>query len=353
MSAGTRLRAAVIGVGAMGRNHARIYNMLEDVDLVAVADIQPAIAEQVARLYGLASYTDYRAMLAEVRPDLVSVVVPTQLHHPVVLDAIQAGAHVLVEKPIAQTVSQAQEMIAAARSAERVLAVGHVERFNPAIQELKRRLVAGELGRLFQVRARRVGPFPARISDVGVVIDLATHDVDVMRYLVNSRVVRVYAETARRVHSAHEDLLAGLLRFENGAVGLLDINWLTPTKIRELAVTGERGMFVINYLTQDLYFFENEYVASQWRNLEVLRGVGEGNMTRLKIQRREPLYAELEAFVTAVARGTPPVVTGEDGLAALHLAQQLVLSSQCGEVVGVEQNPAETVHFAPHRAREL
>ena len=139
------------------------------------------------------------------------------------------------------------------------LTVGHIERFNPAVVELQARLRAGELGRVFQVHARRVGPFPERVRDVGVVLDLAPHDIDVMRFLLDSEVARVQAETEQRINTEHEDMLAGVLRFANGVVGVLDINWLTPTKIRELSVLGERGMFVVDYLARELTFYENAH----------------------------------------------------------------------------------------------
>ena len=181
---------------------------------------------------------------------------------------------------------------------------------------------------MFQIHARRLGPFPDRIRDAGVVIDLATHDLDVMCHLVDADVVRVYAETEQEIHTLHEDSLSGLMRFQNGVVGVLDVNWLTPTKVRELYVTGEKGMIMVNYLTQDLYLYENEYVGSDWDTLGMLKGVGEGNMIKLRIGKREPLHAELEAFAQSVEEGGPPPVTGEDGIRALTLAQAMVESGR-------------------------
>jgi len=329
------IKAAVIGVGSMGWNHARIYNELEGVDLVAVADLDGEAAEQAANVYGARGYTNYREMLRHEELDVVSIAVPTQSHRDTALAALQRGCHILVEKPIASTIEEGQEMVTLAASQGLKLAVGHIERFNPAIIELKRRLKRGEAGQVFHIHARRLGPFPARVRDVGVVIDLATHDLDVMRYLLDSEVARIYAETEQEILTGHEDLLSGLLRFENGVIGLLSINWLTPTKIRELAVTGERGMFLVNYLTQDLYFYENDHAESQWGSLGLLRGVSEGNMVRLKIGKQEPLRVEIEAFVRAVLEDEEPVVRGEDGLTALALAQRLVESGQENRVIAL------------------
>jgi predicted dehydrogenase len=330
------LKAAVIGVGAMGRHHARVYRELDGVELVGVADPSAENAAFVARRYGVPTFADHREMLAATRPDLVSIVVPTKLHLEVAGDAIAAGAGVLVEKPIAATEDEGRALIAMAREAGVVLTVGHIERFNPAIRALKQKLVDGALGRIFSVRARRTGPFPARVRDVGVVVDLATHDLDIMRWLVGSPVTRIHAETAQRIHTNHEDLVAGLLRFESGEIGLLDINWLTPTKVRELSVTGERGMFVANYLSQELTFFENVAADSHWERYGELQGVGEGNMTRLAIARREPLAAELDAFAAAVRGEAPPVVSGEEGLAALALARAVVRAGREGTIVRPE-----------------
>jgi UDP-N-acetylglucosamine 3-dehydrogenase len=173
------------------------------------------------------------------------------------------------------------------------------------------------------------------VRDVGVVIDLATHDADVMRFLTGSEVTRVYAETARRIHTDHEDLLSGLLRFEDNSIGVLDINWLTPTKIRELMVTGEKGLFQVNYLTQDLYFYENNYIKSDWDTISNIAGVSEGDMVRPRIDKTEPLRAELDRFVRATRGEAPPLVSGEDGLAALRIARKLVESGIEGKVIGL------------------
>jgi predicted dehydrogenase len=243
---------------------------------------------------------------------------------------------VLVEKPIAATRDEALEMIAAAAAAQRVLTVGHIERFNPAIRELRRRLEAGELGRIFQVKATRLGPFPARIRDVGVVVDLGPHDIDVMRYLVGSEPVRLYAETERRIHTEHEDLFSGIMKFANGVVGVLDINWLTPTKQRSLTVTGERGMYLADYIAQDLVLFANSDAVETWerpRADTTVTSVSEGEMTRYSIRRQEPLVVELSEFAAAVRDGGPPPVDPHDAMIALLLARLMVESAQTGMVV--------------------
>jgi predicted dehydrogenase len=318
------LRAAVIGVGSMGRNHARVYASMEGVNLVAVSDTNQAMAEQTAYTYRCNAYTDYREMLARENLDLVSVVVPTRYHYAVAADVIDHGIALLIEKPIAATVAEGRDLVERARRRSVPLTVGHIERFNPAIIALKECLACHELGNVFQVAVRRVGPFPARIIDVGVVVDLATHDMDILNYLIGSPVDRMHVELSRHFHPSHEDALSALIHFESGVIGSLDINWLTPTKIRELSVIGERGMYVANYLTQDLTFYENDLCRDKaWHELAVL-GVSEGRMIRQKIQRREPLVEELRSFSECVRYQREPHVRGEEAIHALAMANRLV-----------------------------
>ncbi len=330
------LKAAVIGVGAMGRNHARVYTEIPQTRLIGVADVNLEIGQQVAAKYNVPAYTDYRMLLERERPDVVTVAVPTRDHRAAAEAVMAAGADVLVEKPIAATVKEAQALIDCAAALGRRLMVGHIVRFSPSIQALKEHLAAGKLGKIFQIICRRVGPFPPRVRDVGVVVDLAPHDLDVMRFISGAEPLRVYAETEQRIHTEHEDLMTALLRFDNDMTGLLDINWLTPQKVREVLVLGEQGMFRADDLTQDLYFYENSEVNGvAWGPLSILKGVSEGQMVRYPIRRYEPLRAELEAFAAAVLNGAPAPVSGADGLAALRLALAIVESGKTHRVIEV------------------
>lgn len=327
------LNVAVIGVGSMGGNHARVFATMPNVNLVAVADVDPTALYKVARTYRARPYADYRAMLDQEAVDLVSLVVPTALHHPMAKEVIDRGIHVFIEKPFTLCVAEGKELIAAASEKGIKLAVGHIERFNPAVAEMKRHLEDGQLGRVYQIHARRVGPFPPRVDDVGVILDLATHELDIMEYITNSPISSLYAETERKIHGSHEDLLLGILKFENGTVGVLDINWLTPTKIRELALLGERGMFLVNYLTQDFYFYENAFANGQWEGLSAIMGVSEGRRVKYEVKRREPLRVELEDFVNCVLYDRRPEVTGEEALRAIFLAEKMIESGDTGQVV--------------------
>ena len=228
----------------------------------------------------------------------------------------------LIEKPLAGSVAEGIELVAAARRRGVPLQVGHVERFNPAVLELGRRITSGWLGTIYSITSRRAGPFPARIRDVGVTIDLATHDADILSWIAGERPTRVYAELAQRLHASHEDLLFGLLHYPSGATGMLDVNWLTPAKRRQLSVVGEAGMFELDYLTQRLTFTSADVGSPTL--IEGYATTFEGNVVVLDVDSREPLAAELDAFLAVARDGGRPVVDGEDGLWAVAIASALL-----------------------------
>lgn len=328
------LDICVIGCGSMGRNHVRVLSDLPGVELRAIVDANAQVTAHLAHRYRVPAYPTLKAMLAEITPRAAVVAVPTVEHLSIAGALVERGVHVLVEKPIAASVAEARALIARAEGANVALFVGHIERFNPAVLELRRRLSAGELGRVLHVEARRQGPFPARIQDVGVIVDLAVHDIDLVRFVTGSEVERVYAETTQRLHHAHEDMVRATLRLGDGVVASLAIDWLTPTKMRELTVTGERGMFQVNLLTQDLTWFENAAIEEERDDdIALLRGVQEGRMIRHVVKKREPLVAELEAFVRFIHDRTAERVSGEDGTAAIRVAQAMLESSWSGTVV--------------------
>jgi len=330
------MKVAVIGVGSMGYNHLRVYSEMGDVEVVGASDLNRERLQLVEDRFSVNTYTSYEDLFEKENPEAVSITVPTSEHEKVAAYALEKGAHVLVEKPIAATIEEGERLIALANKLDRQLMVGHIIRFNPAMQSLKTRLENGDLGKIFQIFCRRAGPFPARIRDVGVVVDLAPHDVDIMRFLTGMNPMRVYAETEQQIHTDHEDLLFGLLRFPGGITGALEINWLTPTKMRETLVLGEKGLFRVDDLMQDLFFYENtQAVGELWSPFRTIRGVSEGSMTRFPIKRKEPLKAELLAFIDAIREGREMPVTGQDGLEALRLSLALVESGKTHQVVEV------------------
>jgi predicted dehydrogenase len=330
------LRVALIGAGHMGANHARVVGQIDECELVAIAEPDRAAGDRVARRAKVPMYTDFEEMLRRERPDGVAIAVPTGLHRPVTEACVAAGAHVLVEKPIALRSSDAIAMIDAARAADRRLRVGHTERFNPAVVALRARLQEGQAGRLLQVVARRMSPFQPHVKDHGVVLDLGTHDLDVMRFLLRAEPVRVFAMSRRHITTAYDDLTLGLIEFDDRTVGLLETNWLTPTKVRDLEILGQRGLFVLNYLPQELFFYENAIVPSSWEGAgDFLLGVGEGQLVRYPIERIEPLRAEWDAFIAAVAGREDRATTGEDALQTLLLAEAIEESARTGAPVNI------------------
>ena len=274
------------------------------------------LATSTARSYGCASYTDYHDLLDD-KPDVLSIVVPTTFHKKVALDAIQKGIHVLVEKPIADTVENANEMIKAARKKGVKLMVGHVERFNPAIIKLKELIDSRLLGNVVSISAKRVGLYNPRIKDVGIIIDLGTHDIDIMSYLSGEKIKEVYALAGSVVHS-HEDHAIIMLSFDNGSSGVIDTNWLTPHKVRNLTVIGSKGIAEVNYIEETLRIFDQEWVRDA------------------KIEKEEPLKLELLHFIDCVQHDKKPLVSGEDGRHALAVAIAAVESARTGKVCEIK-----------------
>lgn len=319
------LRAAVIGLGAMGRHHARVLSELPNVELVAVADVSQAQVDEISKAHNVPGFTDIDAMLENQQLDMVSIVVPTSLHHEVSIKAMRLGINVLCEKPIASTVELAHEMIRVSRDEGVRLMIGHIERFNPAILELKKRL--DQAGEIYQVTSRRLGPFPDRIRDVGVVVDLASHDIDAMNFLLESPAELVFAQTAQRIHATNEDMVYGTIRFENGVIGGLDVNWLTSTKVRELMVVGSRGTFVADYLTQDLAFYANGAVESNWKDLPDLQRIAIGESVGYEFEKVEPLRTEISSFVDAIVNDTAVPAPPEGAANALAIALSLIESA--------------------------
>ena len=315
----------------MGLNHLRVLSGRSDLRLVAVSDPVATSLEAAVGRSAAQGYSSPLTMLDEADLDAIVVAAPTTAHVEIALAAIGAGVAVLVEKPLAATTADARRILDASRASGVPVQVGHVERFNPAVLELGRLLELGWLSTVYSISSRRAGPFPARIRDVGVTIDLATHDVDILSWIAGERPRRVYAETAQRIHADHEDLLFGLLSFPSGATGFLDVNWLTPTKRRQLVVVGEEGMFELDYLTQRLTF-------TKQANLEHPTFIGgyaptfQGDVADLPVTSGEPLAAELEAFVRVVRQGTRPIVDAEDGLWAVAIANSLLESARTGQV---------------------
>jgi len=319
------LRGVIVGLGVMGGHHLRILASLPEVEVVAVVEPDEVRRDALLRSYpGVRGHAALEhALDGRKELDFACLAVPVGELPACAGIALGAGLHVFVEKPMAPSEEQAHEMIAVAAERELVLGVGYVERFNPAVVALKQKLDAEAIGHIVQMHARRLSPFPNRDRMAGVALDLATHDIDIMRNLSGSEVKRVYAESFTGSSEHSDDLISAVMRFDSGTTGLLEVNWITPTKVRELNILGEGGMFVVNYLTQDLAFYEHPTQSTEWSQLAGMRGGGEGDMIRYALERREPLRLQWEAFIDAVGRGGPAPVDGVDGLAALSTARAI------------------------------
>ena len=309
------IRAGVIGVGAMGQHHVRIYSEMENVELVAISDVSESRVNELAQQYKTRGFTDYNELL-EQNLDVVSLVVPTTLHMPIGLDVIKSGANLLVEKPIADTLENAEKLTKAAKDASVKLMVGHIERFNPAVTKLKEIIDSGLLGKIVSISARRVGPYNPRIRDVGVILDIGVHDIDAISYLYDKKVNEVYSIAGADIHS-FEDHAAIILRYDNELSGIVETNWLTPHKVRKLTVIGVEGVAYLDYIDQTVELHDGEWIR------------------KAKVEMGEPLKKELVHFVDAISNGNEPTPSGEDGIHALKVAMAAIESYENGKTVKI------------------
>ncbi len=297
------IKVGVIGLGAMGKNHVRVYSELPDVELAGVADADRGLVQSLARKYHVKPFSDYRDLLQE-ELDAVSIAVPTSLHREVALAAANARVNMLIEKPIADSISAASSIIEAASRNYVKLMIGHIERFNPVIPVIRKEIEETEVS---LIEISRIGPFPPRIRDVGVVIDLATHDIDLLRCITGSEFKKIYSLTSQSL-APHEDAAILLFQMENGVLARVTVNWLTPFKVREINIATREKFIKASLIDQKVTTYskykENEsYLV---RELSVPFG--------------EPLKLELKAFTDSIKDDVQPPISGEDGLKALRTA---------------------------------
>ncbi|HLG11660.1 MAG TPA: Gfo/Idh/MocA family oxidoreductase [Dehalococcoidia bacterium] len=337
------LAAGVAGLG-FGANHARVLDRLPGVHLAAVCDRDQTRLNAATRGRRATAYDNFETMLREEKLDAVVIAVPEKLHLPFALLAIAAGCAVLVEKPLATSYEEGAKLVHAAAAAGVPLMAGHIERFNPAVQELRRRVYAGQVGEVLHLAARRTAPMRVRTQDVNVVHDSALHDIDAMRYVLGREVESVFAQGQRDVLQPFEDSIAGVMRFAGpdgarGAVGSLEVNWLSPLRIRELTVLGTKGILVLDYAAQTLEFHAaSARPSSAARDWSTEASRLRDPSAQIPIERREQLVVELTAFVEAVRDGSPMPVSGEDALQTLAVADALTQSARTGQPVQVRRD---------------
>ncbi len=310
-----KLRVGVVGVGHMGRYHVGLYSELPDVDLVGVADINHGRAYSTAQQYNTTAYTNYHDLIDEV--DAVSIAVPTSLHHPVARDFLDAGVHVLLEKPIAHTMDEAQDLFELAESRNMVLHIGHVERFNGAVQELKK-IVHEPL----MIESRRLGPFVPRIKDDGVILDLMIHDIDIILGLVPSPIQRIQA-LGRSVYTGKEDLANVQICFQNGCIATLLASRATEVKVRTMAITQPNAYILLDYTDQDIRVHRqasSEHIVARG----TLRYKQESFIERIFVHKDNPLKLEIKNFIDSTIHQVSRVPTVAEELHSLQVALQVL-----------------------------
>jgi UDP-N-acetylglucosamine 3-dehydrogenase len=304
-----KLGVAVIGAGFWGRNHARNFEELNETELLAVCDINPERARAVAEQFGVDAYTDSRKLLKRQDVEAVTICTWSTKLASEALQALRAGKHVLVEKPMANTAREARKLVDLAQRKERLLMVGFLMRFIPGVQHIKEAINKREIGTLVCATAKRVSRWPERIGDVGVIKDLAIHDIDIMRYLFNEDPIAVYAKAGALKHK-FEDYAQLMLSFKEGKTAFIEVNWLTPYKIRKLIVTGSEAIMNLDYLTQEV-------------TVETAR-----QTLTPRYEQIEPLKLELQHFSNSVLNNKEPLITGVDGLKALQIAEKALISAK-------------------------
>jgi len=310
-----KLKMAVVGVGFWGRNHVRVLSELPDVELVAVCDIDQQRTAVVAEKYGLKAYNDSSKMYQKENVDAVTLCVWSTRLSEEALKALKAGKHVLVEKPMAKSSTEAKKIVDLAEAEKLILTVGFIERFNPAVKRLKEAITEGKIGSPVSATIRRVTKWPERIGDVGVVKDTAIHDIDMARFIFNEDPLSVYAKAGNLKHSKFEDYAQIMLSFSDGKSAFLEANWLTPYKIRKLTVTGSEAIISLDYITQEM----------------TIETLGQTLTPRYDVE--EPLKLELQHFVECVKNGRTPLVSGTDGLKALKIAEAALKSADVGRLI--------------------
>jgi UDP-N-acetylglucosamine 3-dehydrogenase len=331
-STGPQRRGAVIGLGMIGRHHARLLQSTERVRFAGAVD--PGGDRYRAVHDPSLVFHSTSALLNSGPVDFAIVAVPTELHLPVAEILADAGIAMLIEKPLASSSEAARQIVELCARAGVTGAVGHVERFNPALQEMRRRMLDGQIGRLFTVSTVRSGPFPARVQDVGVVKDLATHDIDLVSWLADSPIASVAAQTQYLTGREHEDLVLVTGGLASGGAFNLVVDWVSPAKVRRARVLGERGLLEADSLTGDLYFYENGEMGVVWSAAQQFRGVSEGDVTRYALRREEPLRIEHETFLDLLdGRRDAEVVTLEKGVQIVEGAEAVLRSASTGETV--------------------
>lgn len=325
------LNIGIIGLGAMGKNHARVCSEIEGLNLVGVSDINRETASNIAGKFDTQAFFDYKDLLPKV--DCAVVATPTVTHHKIANDLLNNGKHVLVEKPICESLEKANEIVNKAEDQGLVLAVGHIERHNPVVGFIKESLQRGKLGELITLTSKRVSNFPGRIKDVGVMMDLGIHDIDIMHFFAGE-VRSVYTRAGKfNKDIDYEDYANIVLNFENDVCGIVEVNWLTPMKVRKLFLTCSENFVEVDYIEQSVTISSSSF--NQINEMDLYQLPIQYNVNQVALEKKEPLMNEIEDFVSAVKENKKPLVSGIDGLTALKIAEAAITSYKEGKEVKI------------------
>ena len=319
------VRLGVIGVGNMGQHHTRVLSLMKDIELVGLSDINVDRGLDIASKYQIRFFENYLDLLPHV--DAVCIAVPTRLHHRVGLECLEAGVHVLIEKPIASSIDEAESLVNAAAQSKCILQVGHIERFNPAFQELSKVLKTEEI---LAIEAHRMSPYSDRANDVSVVLDLMIHDIDLLLELVPSPVIKLTASGNSSRNSGNLDYVTAILQFANGIVATITASKVTHRKIRRLIAHCQNSLTEADFLNNDI-LIHRQTTADYTTNYGQVLYRQDGLIEKVYTSNIEPLHAELEHFINCVRGGNQPSVGGEQALKALRLAsiiEQMALDNQ-------------------------
>jgi virulence factor len=320
------IRIGVIGVGNMGQHHTRVLSLLKDVELIGVADLSVERGLDLASKYRIRYFEDYHDFFELV--DAVCIAVPTKLHYKVGLECMEAGIHVLIEKPIAASIAEAEALVNAAADCNVILQVGHIERFNPAFQELSKVL---KTEKLLAIEAHRMSPYSERANDVSVVLDLMIHDIDLLLEMANSPVVQLTATGSKKDDSKHLDYVTATLNFANGIVATLTSSKVTHRKIRRIAAHCQNSLTEADFLNNEIEI-HRQTTANYTTDYGQVLYRQDGLIEQVYTSNIEPLHAELEHFVHCVRGGEQPSVGGDQALKALRLASLIEQSALDGKV---------------------
>lgn len=321
-----RLRIGVIGIGNMGQHHTRVLSLLKDVELIGIADLNVERGLDLASKYRIRFFEDYHDLLPLV--DAVCIAVPTKLHYQVGLECMELGVHVMIEKPIAASIAEAEALVNAAAEYNVILQVGHIERFNPAFQELGKVL---KTEKLLAIEAHRMSPYSQRANDVSVVLDLMIHDIDLLLEMAASPVVQLTATGSKREESSHLDYVTATLNFANGIVATLTASKVTHRKIRRIAAHCQNSLTEADFLNNEIEI-HRQTTANYTTDYGQVLYRQDGLIEQVYTSNIEPLHAELEHFVQCVRGGEQPSVGGEQALKALRLASLIEQSALDGQV---------------------